>query len=131
MDNVTVVKLKTLAKQRGINGYYNLRKAELMQKCEARPDVNEKALIPWLEIPRNTTRLVNTTAILDEPILDDKKTPVLQLTPNFISKSIQKIKDFGNWMLDCIPPKHKVVDQAFESFKNLIKKLYNKRDSSF
>ena len=90
-------------------------------------DVNEQVLIPGLEIPRNTTRSVNTSAILADPILDDK-TPVLQTTPNFIAKSIQKIKDFGNWMLDYIPPKPKVVDEALESFKNLIKKLYNKRD---
>ena len=40
-----------------------------------------------------------TGAILDDPILDDK-TPVLQPTPNFIAKSIQKIKDFSNWLDD-------------------------------
>ena len=32
MDNHTVIKLKTLAKQRGIKGYNKLRKAELIQK---------------------------------------------------------------------------------------------------
>ena len=41
MDNITVVKLKTLAKQRGIKGYYKLRKAELKQKLEAHPDANK------------------------------------------------------------------------------------------
>ena len=34
-------------------------------------------------------------------------------------------------LLDYIPPKPKVVDEALESFKNLIIKLYNKRDTSF
>ena len=87
MDNITVIKLKTLAKQRVINGYYKLRKAELIQKLEAHPNVNEQVLIPGLEIPRNTTRSVNTREILDASILDDK-TPVLQPTPNFIAKSI-------------------------------------------
>ena len=82
MDNITVIKLKTLAKQRGFKGYYKLRKAELIQKLEAYPDVNEQVLIPGLEIPRNTTRSVNTSATLDEPILDDKS-PVLQPTPTF------------------------------------------------
>ena len=95
MDNITVIKLKTLAKQRGIKGYYKLREAELIQKLEAHPDVNEQVLIPELEIPRNTTRSVNTSEFLDDPILDDK-TPVLQPTPSFIVKSIKKIKDFGN-----------------------------------
>ena len=34
-------------------------------------------------------------------------------------------------MFDYIPPKSNVVDEDLESFKNLIKKLYNKRDTSF
>ena len=42
IDNITVIKLKTLAKQRGIKGYYKLIKAELIQKLEAHPDVNEQ-----------------------------------------------------------------------------------------
>ena len=33
--------------------------------------------------------------------------------------------------MDYIPPKPKAVDKALESFKNQIKKLYNKRDTSF
>ena len=106
MDNTTVIKLKALTKHRGIKGYYQLRKAELKQKLDAHPDVNEQVLIPVLEIPRNTTRSVSTSAILDDPILDDK-TPVLQTAPNFIAESIQKIKDFSEWLLDYIPPKQK------------------------
>ena len=102
----------------------------MIQKLENHPDVNEQVLIPGLEIHRNVTRSVNTSAILDDLILDDK-TPNLQPTPNFIAKSIQKIKDYGNWLLDYILRKPKVTDEALESFKNLIKKLYNKRDSSF
>ena len=73
---------------------------------------------------------MNTSAILDDPILDDK-TPVLQTTPSFIAKSLQTIKDFGNWLLVYILPKPKLVDEALESFNNLIKKLNNKRDTSF
>ena len=109
MDNITVIKLKALAKLHGIKGYYKLRKAELIQKLEAHADVNEQVLIPGLEIPRNTARSGNTSAILNDPITDDK-TPVLQTVPNVIAKSIQKIRDFGNWLLDYIPPKPKVVD---------------------
>ena len=102
----------------------------MIQKLEAHSDVNEQVLIPKLEIQRYATRSVNTSVILDDPILDDK-TLVLQPTPSFIAKSIQKIKEFDNWLLHYIPPKPKVVDEALESFKNLIKKLYNKRDTFF
>ena len=87
LDNITVIKLKTLAKQRGIKGYYKLRKAELIQKLEVHSVVNEQVLIPELEIPRNTTISVNTSSILDDPILEDK-TPVLQPTSSFIAKNI-------------------------------------------
>ena len=45
IDNITVIELKALAKQRGIKGYYKLRKAELIQKLEAHSDVNEQILI--------------------------------------------------------------------------------------
>ena len=43
---------------------------------------------------------------------------------------MQKIKDFRNWLLDYIPPKPKVIDDALESFKNQIIKLYNMREIS-
>ena len=42
IDNSTVIKLKTLAKQRGTKGYYKLGKAELIKELEAHPDVNEQ-----------------------------------------------------------------------------------------
>ena len=125
IDNVTFIKLTAFAKQHDIKGYYKLRKAELIDKLEAHPDVTEQVLIPRLKIPRNTTRSVNTSATLDQPISDDK-TPVLQPTP-----SRQKFKDFGNWLLDFIPQKPKVVNEALESFINLIRKLYSKREISF
>ena len=87
------------------------------------------------EISRSTTRSENTSAILDDPILDDPilddNPPVLQPKPKFIVKSMQKIKDFSKWLLDYIPPKPKLVGESLQSFKNLIKKLHNKRDTSF
>ena len=72
--------------------------------------------------------------------------PILQPTPwrrsnfaakskqkikKFFTKGMQKIKDFDEWLLNYIPPKRKVVDKVLESFKNKIKKLYEKRDTLF
>ena len=118
MDHYTVVQLNAFEKERGIRGYDKLRKAELIHALEA-------------------TRLVEqTNNIFDESIQNDP-TPVLQTThwrpsnitmkfkqniKNFTAKSMQKIKDFGDWLLNYIPPKPKVVDKVFESFKNKIKK---------
>ena len=122
MNNITVIELKAIAKQHGIEGYYKPIKTELIHKLEALPEVNEQVLIPELEIPRNTTRSVNTSAILD---------PVLKPTQQFIAKSRQNITDCWHWFLDYILPKPKVVDEALESLKNRIRELYSKRDTSF
>ena len=48
----------------------------------------------------------------------------MQTTHNFFTKGMQKIKDFGNWLLSYISSKPKVVDKLLESFKNKIKKMY-------
>ena len=120
MDNITLVKLKTLAKQRGIKGYYKLRKAELIHALEAVRLVEQKS------------------SIFNEPIPNDP-TPILQPTPwrpsNVTTKDTQnikqKIKDFDERLLNYLPPKPKVVDKVLESFKNKIKKMYEKGDTLF
>ena len=111
MNNHTLVQLKAIAKERGGRGYYTLRKAELIHALEA-------------------ARLVEvTTNIFDESISIDP-TPVLEPTPwrpsNVATKDKQDIKqkitDFGDWLLNYIPPKPKVVDKVLESLKTKLKK---------
>ena len=86
MDNYAVVKLKAIAKERDVRGYYKLRKAELIHALEA-------------------VRLVeHKSNIFDESIPNDP-TPVLQPTPwrpsNVTTKDKQnikqKIQDFDEW----------------------------------
>ena len=111
MNNHTVVKLKSIAKERGIRGYYKLRKVELIRALEA------------------ARLIVQKSNIFDESIPNDP-TPVLQPTPWWTSNVTKKdkqnikqnIKDFGEWLLNYIPPKPKVVDKVLESIKNKIKK---------
>ena len=106
MNNHSVVQLKAIAEERGVRGYYKLRKAELIHALEAAILVEQ------------------TSNNFDESIPNDS-TPVLQPTPwrpsNVTTKDKQnlkqKIKDFGEWLLNYIPPKPKVVDKALESFK--------------
>ena len=80
MENRAVVQLKAIAKERGIRGYYKLRKAELIHALEATKIVEQKS------------------NIFDEPIPNDP-TPVLQPTPwrpsNIALKNKQYIKNFA------------------------------------
>ena len=46
----------------------------------------------------------------------------MQKTKNFFPMGMQKIQNFGEWLLNYIPPKPEVVDTVLESFKNKIKK---------
>ena len=80
MENHTVVQLKEIAKDRGIRGYYKLRKAQLIRVLEA-------------------TRLVEKkVTFFDGPIPNDPS-PVLQQTPwrpsNMTTKVKQTIKNFA------------------------------------
>ena len=44
MENHTIVQLKPIAKERGIKGYYKLRKAELIHALEATRFVEQKGI---------------------------------------------------------------------------------------
>ena len=120
MESHEVVQLKAIAEERGIRGYYKLRKVELIHAFEEARLGEQKSNIFDESIPSNPT-------------------PVLQPTPwrptNVMTKHKkelkQKIEEFGEWLLNYIPPKPKLVDKVLESFKNNNKKMYERRDTLF
>ena len=61
MDNHTVVQLKAIAKERGIRGYYKLRKAELIHTLEAARLVEQKSNIFDESIPNDLTPVLQPT----------------------------------------------------------------------
>ena len=61
MENHTVVQLKAIAKERGIRGYYKLRKAELIHALEATRLVEQKSNIFYESIPNDLTSVLQPT----------------------------------------------------------------------
>ena len=58
MDNHTVVQLKAIAQERGIIGYYKLRKAELILALEASTIVEQASNIFDESNPNNSTPIL-------------------------------------------------------------------------
>ena len=127
MKNHTIVQLKAIAKERGIKGYYKLRKAELIHALEATRLVEQKGNISDEQIPNDPTPISQPTPWRPSNFAGKSKQNIKKI----FTKGLQKIKDFGEWLLNYIPPKLKVVDKVLESFKKKIKKLYEKRDTLF
>ena len=91
MNNQTVVQLKAIAKERGIRGYYKLRKAELIHALEAVRLVEQKSNIFDESFPNDPTPVLQPTPWR----LSNATTKVKQNTKKFFTKGMQKIKDFG------------------------------------
>ena len=89
MENHTVVQLKAIAKERGIRGYYKLRKSELIHALEARILVEQKSNIFDEPIPKDPTPVLQTTPWRPSNITKKVK----QNIKNFFTKGMQKIKD--------------------------------------
>ena len=116
MENHPVVQLKAIVKERGIRGYYKLRKSELIRVLELTRLVEQKMNIYDAPIPNDLTPVLQPTPWMSSNIT----TKVKQNIKNFFTKDMQKIKDVGDWLLNYIPPKPKMVDKVLESFKNKI-----------
>ena len=94
MNNHTVVPLKAITKERGIRGYYKLRKAELIHALEEARLVEQKSNIFDEQIPNDLTPVLHPTPWRPSNVTTKDKQNIKQ-----------KIKDFGEWLLNYIPPK--------------------------
>ena len=98
MENRAVVQLKAIAKERGIRGYCKLRKAELIRVLDATKLVEQKSYIFDEPIPNDHTPVLQSTPWRPSNIM----TNVKQNIKNFFTKGMQKIKDFGEWLLNVV-----------------------------
>ena len=109
LQDKTVVELKALTKDRRLKGYSKLKKDGLIQ---------------LLRVP---------TSLLDEDVpqigLPDPVQPVqapFPKEPTLLTKPLEKLKQFGEWLFSYIPPKPKVLDTTFNALKQKVMSLYKK-----
>ena len=115
-----------------------LRKAELIHALEATKLVEQKSNIFDEPIQNDPTSVLQLTpwrpsniALKNKQNIKNFAAKNMEKTRNFFTMGMRNIKVFGEWLLNYIPPKQKVVDKVLESFKNKFKKNYEKRDSLF
>ena len=126
MENLKVKELKALAKERGIKGYYRMRKAELIQ-----------ALTPVGDPPQPQNIMDQPIPEIDIPILEpsqpentSKVSQLKNLASNAAKPIKREISKFADWIISKVPePIKKTVNERVESLKERVNRIFKRYDN--
>ena len=126
MENLKVKELKALAKERGIKGYYRMRKAELIQALTPVGDPSQPQNIMDQPIPE-----------IDIPILEPSQpenTSKVSQLKNLASKAAKPVKreinKFADWIISKVPePIKKTVNERVDSLKERVNRIFKRYDN--
>ena len=126
MENLKVKELKTLAKERGIKGYYRMRKAELIE-----------ALTPVGDPPQLQNIMDQPIPEIDIPILEPSKpvnTSKVSQLKNLASNAAKPVKreinKFADWITSKVPePIKKTVNERVNSLKERVNRIFKRYDN--
>ena len=132
MENFKVKDLKALAKEKGIKGYYRMRKAELIEVLTPVGDHSQPENPP---IPQNI--IDQPIPEINIPILEPSKpvnpSKVSQLK-NLASKAAKPVKreinKFADWIISQVPePIKKTVNERVDSLKEKVNGIFKRYDN--
>ena len=117
MEKQSVKELKALAREKGIKGYYRMRKAELIDVLEEESEIfysaNDQS-IPEVDIP------------IPAP---SRVTQIKNLASNVAAPVKSVIKRFTGWLLNYIPePIKSAVNERVENLKERVNSIFGRQE---
>ena len=126
MENLKVKDLKALAKERGIKGYYKLRKAELIQALTPVGDHTQPQNIMDQPIPEIDIPILEPS----QPENTSKVSQLKNLASNAAKPVKREINKFADWIISKVPELiKKTVNERVNSLKERVNRIFKRYDN--
>ena len=126
MENLKVKELKDLAKERGIKGYYRMRKAELIEALTPVGDHTQLQNIMDQPIPEIDIPILKPS----KPANLSKVSQLKNLASNAAKPVKREINKFADWIISKVPePIKKTVNERVNSLKERVNRIFKRYDN--
>ena len=124
-QNMNVKELKALAKERGIKGYYRLRKAELIEILDIQsPPTNTPPAIMEEPVPEINKPVLSPTKMENR----SRVSSLAGLAKKQVDSVNKAINKFVDWIISLVPePIRRTVNTSVENLKKKIKEIFENK----